>query len=163
MTAVAGVPADSGALFRRILLGLGGLIVAGTAVELAMERHWGTAVRLIPWVALGVITVTLLLVALSPGPWAIKLARVLAVVVIGSAAFGTWEHIRANYDAAPLDYRYSEKWATMSETSKWWKAATKGVGPSPILASGVLAQAALCTLAATVRHPALAKVEGKKA
>ena len=81
--------------------------------------------------------------------------RLIAVAVIAMAAFGIWEHIRANYNAGPLDFRYADHWATMSAADRWWKAATKGVGPSPILAPGILVQAALCTLAATFRHPGL--------
>lgn len=80
----------------------------------------------------------------------------LAVAVMVTAAFGIFEHALANYHAAPLDFRYTARWPTMSATSKWWAAATEAVGPSPTLAPGVLAQSALCLLFATVGHPALA-------
>ncbi|MEP7216685.1 MAG: hypothetical protein ABI782_10570 [Anaerolineaceae bacterium] len=140
--------------FRKLILAFGALIVVATATELTLERHWGTTVRLIPWFALVLVGFALLLVAIRPGPSALRVAQVLAVAVIAASAIGVWKHIEANYDAGPLDFRYSASWGTMSETTRWWKAATKSVGPSPILAPGVLAQASLCVLAATFRHPA---------
>ena len=46
---------------------------------------------------------------------------------------------------------------TMSSTTRWWKAVTKSVGPSPMLAPAVLVQASLCLLFATRRHPAVGR------
>ena len=82
--------------------------------------------------------------------------RAIVVAVFVAAAFGVFEHIDANYDAGPLDFRYSAKWETMSTADRWWTAATNGVGPSPPLTPAVLAQAALCLGLATIQHPALA-------
>jgi hypothetical protein len=82
-----------------------------------------------------------------------RVVRGLALAVVLTSAFGIFEHTLANYDAAPLDFRYTDRWATMSTTSKWWTAASQTVGPSPTLAPGVLAQSALCLLFATVGHP----------
>ena len=48
-----------------------------------------------------------------------------------------------------------QAWEGMSTLSRWWLAARKGVGPSPPLAPGALAQAGFCVLLATVRHPSL--------
>ena len=157
MTARQSESRDTGDLLRRLFLGFGALIVVATLAELAFERHWNTPVRLIPWAAIGVAGVSLTLVAVAKSARTIRIARLLAVAVILSAAYGTYAHIDANYDAGPLSAKYSATWETMSTGSKWLKAATKGVGPSPILASGVLAQAALCALAATVGHPAGSK------
>ena len=69
------------------------------------------------------------------------------------AAFGMFEHVRANHDAGPLDARYSVRWEMMSARAQWWVAVSKGVGPSPPLAPAVLAQAALCLGLATLQHP----------
>jgi hypothetical protein len=85
----------------------------------------------------------------------VRLARVLAALVVASALFGVWEHVCANFDAGVLDRRYSETWESLSLATRWWLAVSKTVGPSPPLAPGALAQAAICALLATVRHPSL--------
>jgi len=140
---------------RRCFLGLAAAGIVGTGVELALTRHWNSAVQLIPWLALGILAVALGLVVARPGPKAVRAARVLVVLVVVTAAFGVFEHVLANYDAGPLDFRYASTWATMTATSRWWAAFTESVGPSPTLAPGVLAQAGACVLFATLGHPAL--------
>ena len=131
---------------RTGFLVLAALAVAGTAVELAMLRHWNTWVQLIPWFTLGVVTVAITLAARGRT----RLARVLALAVFAAAAFGIWEHTLANYNAGPLDFRYATKWATMSGTSRWWAAFTETVGPSPTLAPLVLAWSSLCVWFSTL-------------
>jgi hypothetical protein len=137
------------ASIRRIFFGLALLSIAGTAIELAMERHWGTTLRLVPWGALAFAVVALALAGVRPSGGSIRLARALALVILGASLFGIYEHVRSNYNAGPLDYRYATKWDSMSEPARWLRAATKTVGPSPILAPGILAQAALFLVLAT--------------
>ena len=149
------IPGEEVGIARRLLLALAALAMAGTSVELALERHWDDFVKLIPWFALGVLAVALALVAYRPAARRIGLARLLCVLVIAASAIGVYKHIEENHKAGPLDYRYSESWESMSSAEQWWKAATKAVGPAPVLASGVLAQAALGIIAATVGHPAV--------
>jgi hypothetical protein len=91
----------------------------------------------------------------------VRLVRVLAVAVFLSAGLGVVEHVVANYDAGPLDFRYSAKWATMSAGSRWWAAATESVGPAPALAPLVLAWSSLCLAFATLDHPALSAPPGE--
>ena len=146
---------DSGAVLRRCFLALAAVSAIGTAVELALSRHWTSTIQLIPWFALAVTAVAFVLVVVRPGRRSLRIVRVLAVAVVLTAGFGVFEHVLANYDAAPLDFRYTDRWATMSATSKWWAAASESVGPSPTLAPGVLAQSAMCLLFATIGHPAL--------
>lgn len=143
-------------LFRLLLLGFAALATAGTAAELAMERHWETFEQDIPWVGVGLTVAAIALVAVRPGRAAIVAARTLAVAVLFLSAFGVWGHARANYNAGPLDFRFTERWDGMSGPDRWWTAFSKGVGPAPTLAPGVLAQAALLTIAASLRHPAIA-------
>jgi hypothetical protein len=150
---------DSAAVLRRCFAGLAAAGVVGTAVELALSRHWTSTVQLIPWAALAGIVVGLVLLLAGPKRRALRAVRALAVVVVLVSAFGVFEHALANYDAAPLDFRYTNRWATMSTTSKWWAAASQSVGPSPTLAPGVLAQSALCLLFGTIGHPALTDEE----
>jgi hypothetical protein len=142
-------------VLRRGLLWLAALTIGGIGVELALERHWTQPIQLVAWGALLVIAIAAVLVAWAPTRTNLRLAQILAVIVILSAAFGVWEHIEANYDAGPLDFHYTDTWDSMSEMSRWWLALSKTVGPSPPLAPGALAEAGLCVLLATLRHPAL--------
>ena len=146
-------------LLRRGLILLTVLGVTGTAVELAMQRHWKTAIQLIPWYTLAAVAVGVVLLVARPRRATVWSVRAIVVVVFVSAGFGVYEHVRANYDAGPLDFRYTERWTTMSAPARWWVAATNGVGPSPPLTPAVLAQAALCLGLATLHHPSLARSE----
>lgn len=148
---------ESARKLRLALLGLGALSIAGAVAELAMERHWGDFIKLIPWFAIGGIMVALLLVLVKPSRAGIQVARLICVVVAGATLFGVYEHAAENRKAGALDFRYAEKWDSMSAPSQWWKAATKTVGPAPVLAPGVLIAAGLCVVAATWEHPALRK------
>ncbi|MEW6583107.1 MAG: hypothetical protein AB1416_10145 [Actinomycetota bacterium] len=148
---------DTAEVLRWSLVGLAALAVAGTAVELATLRHWNGGLQLVPWVGVAVLTALAALLAVRPGRMAVRVVRVGAAAVLALSAFGVLQHVRANYDTAPLDRDYGPRWDAMSEAARWWAAATGGVGPAPSLAAGVLAQAALCLLLATLRHPALAR------
>lgn len=131
---------------RTGLLVLAGLAVGGTAIELAMLRHWNGVVQMIPWFALAVVTAAIMCAARRR----VGLARFLALAVFVAAAVGIYEHTLANYRAGPLDFRYATKWATMSSKSRWWAAFTESVGPSPTLAPLVLAWSSLCVWFATL-------------
>ena len=142
---------------RLALIGIAGLSIAGTAAELATLRHWNGTVQLIPWVITAVLAALTVLLLARPAPGAIRAVRAGAVAAILASAFGVVRHVVANYEAAPLDRVFGPRWDDMSALSRWWESATGGVGPAPSLAAGVLAQAALCLLAATIRHPATAR------
>ncbi|MEZ4553065.1 MAG: hypothetical protein R3B59_04085 [Dehalococcoidia bacterium] len=142
---------------RLALLILGGLGLAGTAAELTLERHWDGIEQLIPWPFLGAGVVSLGLLTGRPGRGTVQLARVLAAALFVGASIGVWRHVAANYDAGFLDFRYADRWPAMSGIDRWWHAATKTVGPAPVLAPAVLAQVGLALLFATIRHPALRK------
>ncbi len=143
------------ALLRRGLLGLAALTTLGITLEMITERHWTQPVQLIAWGALALLALAIGLLWGQPSRTRLRVAQGLAALVVVSAAVGVWQHIVANYDVAPLDYRYAQTWDGMSAVSRWWLAARKGVGPSPPLAPGALAQAGLCVLLVAVRHPAL--------
>ena len=136
------------------LLALCGAGVLGTAVELAMLRHWTSALQLVPWAALVPVGIALAALIIRPDRTTVTAARAVALTVVAVAAFGIFEHVKANYDAGPLDRRYATRWDTMAEPSRWWTAASGGVGPSPALAPAVLAQAAACLALATAHHAA---------
>ena len=135
---------------RRALLALAGAGIAGTTIELAMIRHWTSTDQLIPWFALVVLALACVGVVVHPTSSTIRAARVVAAVVTAAALFGVYEHIHANYEAGPLDYRYADTWDGMSELSRWWTAASGGVGPSPVLAPLLMAQAAVCLVLASL-------------
>ena len=141
---------------RRCFLALAVAATAGTGVELALSRHWTSAIQLIPWYAVGGLAAGAALLVARPRPVSVRAVRVLAVVVVFTAVFGIYEHVLANHHAGPLDFRYESKWETMSAGSRWWAAISESVGPSPTLAPAVMAQAAVCLLLATLGHPALA-------
>lgn len=151
------------ALLRRGLLWLGALTTLGIIVELGVERHWTQPAQLIAWAAALANGASIALLASAPSARRVRLARILTVVVVLSAVIGIWEHVYANYDAGALDRRYAETWESLPEATRWWLALTKSVGPSPPLAPGALAQAALCVLLATQRHPALRRERAPEA
>lgn len=137
---------------RRGLRWLASLTLLGLVIELAVERHWTQPSQLIAWVAVAAAALALALVQWHASIGRIRLAQALALLVIVSAAIGIWQHVAANYDAGPLDYRYADLWDSLSEPTRWWLALTKTVGPAPLLAPGALAQAGACILLSTLRQ-----------
>ena len=150
--------ADPAALLRKALLVLAAVAVVGTAIDLATLRHWSKSIQLVPWFVLGGLAIAIALAAI-PSPVTIRVARTIAIAAVLCAVFGVYEHVKSNYDVAPLDYRYTDRWPTMSSWSRWWAAANKSVGPSPPLAPAVLLYGSLCVLFATIRHPVLRRTE----
>ena len=150
-------------VLRRGLLWVAAITCVGIAVELAADRHWTTPIQFVAWAALVVTAVAIVLVATARSAAPVRLGRILAVVVMLSAVLGIWEHVESNYDAGELDFEYASSWENVSEPTRWWLAASKTVGPSPPLAPGALAQASLCVLLATLRHPALKPAEVSRA
>lgn len=153
----ADVVADSaGPLLRRWLIAISGLAAGGTALELLLLRHWDNGLEVIPFVALAALGVAIAILAAAQRPRAVHVARLVSSAVAASGAIGVFIHVRANYEAAPLDFRFTDSWRTTAEPIRWLLAATDTVGPSPTLAPAALTFAALALLAATLHHPALA-------
>ena len=130
---------------RRSLFALTLVGILATAFELATEHHWNGLEQLIPWFALAVLAVAVVLTVL-PSRSAQILARVLVLLVLGASVYGVCDHIAVNYNSGALDYRFAETWDSLSAAQRLWYAFTKHVGPSPPLAPGVLAQTALLLL-----------------
>ena len=146
---------DDASVLRRSLIGLVVIAICGLTAELLVERHWGTPVRLVPWFALVALAYAAWLLIRRPTAAAVRRARLLAGAVMIAAAVGVALHINENYVAGPLDQRYEQLWARMSELERWWAAFSKAVGPAPTFAPAALALVALVLLVATQRHPAL--------
>ncbi len=132
---------------RRSLLALTLIGIAATAFELTTEHHWNGLEQLIPWFALALLVVAVVLTVL-PSRSAQMLAGVLALVVLGASVYGVLDHIAVNHNSGPLDQRFADTWDSLSAPQQWWYASTKQVGPSPPLAPGILAQTALLLLLA---------------
>ncbi|MEZ4501291.1 MAG: hypothetical protein R3C39_01560 [Dehalococcoidia bacterium] len=135
---------------RAGVLLLGGLGLVGTAAQLALDRHWDSTEQLIPWVGVALNIVAFGLVLRRPGTRRAFAARGLAIVVFVIAAVGVWRHANANYEAGPLDRNYTDRWESMSETDRWFRATVQSVGPAPTLAAGALAETALAVLIASM-------------
>ena len=146
---------DDASVLRRSLVGLVVIAIAGLTAELLVERHWGTPIRLVPWFALVALAYAALLLMRRPTAAAVRRARLLAGAVMIAASVGVALHINENYVAGPLDQRYEQLWAGMTEIERWWAAFSKAVGPAPTFAPAALALVALVLLIATQRHPAL--------
>lgn len=138
--------------FRHALLALAGAAALGTAVELAMLRHWNGLEQLVPWATLALVAAGIVVVATRRGRIAVLSGRTIGVTTGLASLFGVYEHIASNYQAGPLDFRYTDRWPDMSEWSRWWAAASGAVGPSPALAPAVLALAGTCLALATLGH-----------
>ncbi len=137
-------------VLRVVLLVLVVLGVAGTAGELALERHWHDWIQLLPWVAVGGVCIGLAALLVRVSNITVWLARMLAVLAIAMAVVGIWQHLAANYDTAPLDGRYTDRWESMSLAERWWEVGRGEVGPAPMLAAGVLLQIGLALGGATI-------------
>jgi hypothetical protein len=124
-----------------------------TAVELAMERHWKSNIQLVPWLSVAAGTVGVVLLLAWPSHTGVRVAQVVAGVLFVTALIGVGVHIHENYNAGPLDYRYAERWEAMTFVSRLWTAATKSVGPAPVLAPLVLAQVGVSLALATIGLP----------
>jgi hypothetical protein len=142
---------------RTGVIGVAAVATIGLAAELLVERHWGSAIRLIPWAALGALGWAIWRLWRGPSVREIRLARAIAVLSLAAASAGIVLHIIENYKAGPLDQRYALLWDAMSEAERWWAAFSRSLGPAPTFAPAALALVALLVLVATQRHPVLAQ------
>ena len=143
-------------LLRRWLIALSALAAVGTLLELLLLRHWDNGLELIPFVSLAVLGGAIWVLVVARDARAVRVVRAIAAAVAVSGTIGVIIHVRSNYEAAPLDFRYTASWPTTAEPIRWLLAATDTVGPSPTLAPMALTFAAIALFVATLRHPAVA-------
>lgn len=133
---------------RRFLLGLAGFMAVGTIVELALTKHWDSAVQILPFVLAGLSFVAIVAVFVRPQIGALRLMRwIMSVALIGSL-FGVYEHIENNIEFA------REIHPSATAMALFWSGLA---GANPLLAPGILAFTAILALAATYYHPGLTK------
>ncbi|SDJ46249.1 hypothetical protein [Nonomuraea jiangxiensis] len=128
------------------LLALTAIGIMGAAAELAFERHWQTTTQLIPWAALVLLVLALVLIATGDSPGRVTVARWLALAVLLASAYGVFVHVNVNHGAGAFD----PAWDGLPPLTQWWYALTKSVGDAPPLAPGMLAQSALLLLLTTL-------------
>jgi hypothetical protein len=142
---------DTLALMRAGLLLLAAGAVAVTATELAFLGHWDGTLQLLPWLALGLVSAALGIVAVHRGRSLIRVAQALTLGGLLMGLVGVLIHVVENHDAGVLDFRYAATWPTMDEPGRWWLAATGAVGATPPLAPASLTFAAALVLLASLR------------
>jgi hypothetical protein len=153
---------DPARVLRGAFLGLSLASVAVTAIELAMLRHWNGIEQVIPWVVLGVVAVAGIALAVHTSRSTVATARLVGFGTFVASAFGVWSHVHSNYETAPLNARFTDRWPDMSLTSRWWAAINGSVGASPPLAPAALAFAGLCLALATVGLARHRSVPGRR-
>ena len=147
---------EASALRRSVIL-VAAIAIAGLAAELVIERHWGTPVRFLPWIALVALAWCVWRLWREPTARELRAARVIATASSVAAFVGIALHVNENYKAGPLDEHYSLIWESMSELDRWWAAFNKSLGPAPTFAPAALILVSLLVIVATQRHPALAR------
>ena len=150
---------------RWALLLLTALGLAGTAVQLAMERHWVEPWQFAPWAALGGIAIALIALLVTTNRTTVRLARIIAVIVLLITGVGLWQHFSANYeqgseaeanmvqDAGGDQHEDSdgeEVDAAEAEENSFVDVLTGAADRTPLLAPFTLVQVALTLAAATM-------------
>ena len=112
--------------------------ILSVAVALAYERHWEDVWQLAPWATLVLSSLALAALLLRTSRATIRVARIVAVLVLVAALLGSWRHFDHNYETAVLDQDYSERWGEMSVVERVWTVANGSVGHVPVPAAGAL-------------------------
>ncbi|MFE5707342.1 hypothetical protein [Rhodococcus koreensis] len=141
-------PARLVARFQAALLALSVLSCAFVAVELASLWHWKSTEQIVPWIVLGVLVCSGVIVVFNRSRITIAQARLVAPCAIPGALFGVYEHVSANLDTGILNHRYN--WAQLPGWEHVWLASTGAVGGTPATAPLVLALAGVLLGLATV-------------
>ena len=130
--------------------------IAGTALQLGMERHWGELFQLPPWLALALALIAVAALWTRPGAMAARFARAVAVVAIVVAAAGvvlhfnhSYEHAGASGQASGGGHHHGAA-ADKDDEASYWDVLSGAESSAPLLAPGALAQVALTLALATV-------------
>ena len=132
---------------RRLLLIVLWLSMIGTAADLLLLDHLESWTQLIPVFALALAASTLLWSALAQSPVAIRVFRLVMLLLILSGALGVFLHYRGNAEFQ------TEIDPSIDGTSLFWKAIRAKTPPA--LAPLAMVQLGLIGLVYAFRHPAL--------
>lgn len=150
--ALVPVPGGRARGVRAALVGLTGVVVLATAVELAVEGLGTDPVALVPWAALGVLVLGVAAV-LVPTRGGLAVSRVLAALVLAASVYGVLDHVVTRHESGDHGPASVSRWVDLPPSEEWWTTVTRTVGPSPTLAPGVVALAAALLLLAGVGRP----------
>src|SRR4051812_33263543 len=73
-------------------------------------RSASSTEQLIPWGAIALLGIAVLLTLVNDSPRLVAAVRLMALAVLLASVFGIYAHVAANYDAGALDQRYAETW-----------------------------------------------------
>lgn len=123
-----------------LLYGLAAVMFSGTIVELVAAKHYQEPMQLVPFFLCVAGLVAVILAWKRPGRTTVQGMRGLMIVTASATLLGIWKHIEGNIGFI------HEMHPTTSGWSLIYGALT---GRAPLLASGVLAAAAVTAIAAT--------------
>ena len=112
--------------------------ILSVAVALAYERHWEEFWQLMPWATLVLSGLALVALVLRTSRATIRIARIVAVLVLVTALLGIWRHFDHNYVTAVMDQDYADRWGEMPVVERVWTVANGSVGHVPVPAAGAL-------------------------
>jgi hypothetical protein len=129
---------------QHFLLILAGVAFGGTVIELLAAKHTEEPVQWIPFVLCGAGIVAVVAALTRPTQRTLTMVRACMALIALGGAFGIYEHIENN----AAFYQEVHQNATVSET-----IIAALTGRNPLLAPGILALAAVLTVAATIHYP----------
>ena len=112
--------------------------ILSVAVALAYERHWEEFWQLVPWATLVLSGLALVALVVRMSRTTIRIARIVAVLVLVAALLGIWRHFDHNYGTAVMDQDYADRWAEMPVVERVWTVTNGSVGHVPVPAAGAL-------------------------
>ncbi len=112
--------------------------ILSVAVALAYERHWEEFWQLVPWPSLVLSGLALVALVLRTSRATIRIARIVAVLVLVTALLGIWRHFDHNYGTAVMDQDYADRWGEMPVVERVWTVANGSVGHVPVPAAGAM-------------------------
>lgn len=130
---------------RTALLGLTGLMFAGTPVELLLADHTAETNQFIPFVTCALAAAAIAAVLMRPQRVTVMVARAVMLLNIGGGLLGMGLHLAGNYAFESEIRSNAAAGELILETLK---------GVNPLLAPGMLVFMAVVVLIALYGHPA---------
>lgn len=138
------------ARLRRFLIGLSGLILAGTLVELLLEEHYQETIQFVPFALCILGAIVAGMAFFRPNRGSLRALRTTMIVIGLGGGIGAMIHFIENFEFE------REVHAAADFITQLFNAVK---GAAPLFAPGVMTFAALIALAAAYYHPALRSSE----